>query len=267
MNASALRLYALTMKRQFPGYYASCPPGLPIVAGDYGVVEDAVFSRLGSISEFGIDLDVENTNESVSYELSTGEGLQLEFKPAVEAQVPPLHARLEVTFDKENLVFFSASGCKTSRLRSPLSLSPKLQRVREQGDWRDEYVFVGEVINSGNTTVIVSASSGASIELEAEAKTVPYVDLSNASTKIRAAKQKNLAFKATSAELTPLFKLFKLDKPGFLGQRSDRIVKAITAGGSSANDEVSAQAWQVVDASESQAGWRLRMWHSEGEAV
>jgi len=105
--------------------HANFPPNRPIALGDYGVLRDHIFERLGNVSQLGVHLQtIPGAGRSTfQFKSKGGVDFQLIAKGEVEpGGVPAVRAALELKFSGENAVFFAAAGCTVDAVDDLLAL-------------------------------------------------------------------------------------------------------------------------------------------------
>src|SRR5690349_18028756 len=112
MSAQVDRIYKLAFRRNFTNYEGNFPPNRQLLLGDYGVMKNGYFSRLGNIADIHADLKVKvlkdlspghetfKSSGSVSFQ-STAKGEMLVSGAALKASI-------DIEFESENSVFFSS---------------------------------------------------------------------------------------------------------------------------------------------------------------
>jgi hypothetical protein len=199
------------VKDAFHVFYASFPLSEGYRLGDFGILDDSVFRRLGNISEFQLGGFGERSDSTATSQLdfTSKSGVSVEFhgKASMAGSVP-VKAGLDVSFSTENAVMFNAAGCQASAIDDQVKLATAIMDLFERGQWRKEYVVVTTLVRAKTTTVLVSSSDSAKISLEASTDRIDAIDLGDASLQLAIKSFKDIAVKiVTEGGLTPLLGL------------------------------------------------------------
>ena len=213
--------YCEQIKNHFKVFYATFPPNQPYELGDFGVLNDDVFVRLGNVkNRFGMTFAVRaGEAKSPAIDFTSKGSVAVEFRGKAEAAVGtvPVKAGLDITFARENSVFFNAADCTLDSVEDQVALGEQILALYAQKKWEKKYALVTGVLRARSTTAIVSSSSNSSISLDA-ASDVPVIDLADASLKLSVKRVKDVALKiVTEGELVPLMSLSKI-QGGFFSE-------------------------------------------------
>ncbi|MCW5966431.1 MAG: lipase family protein [Bryobacterales bacterium] len=194
--------------------HANFPLGSKRELGDYGVIQDHVFRRLGNIRQLGISFETQQSGAESAYQFESRGGVDVNLIAKGDLQpggIPAVKAGLGIRFSRENAVFFAAAGCTSRSIDDVKSLQPQLIALRNQNLWESDYYVVIEVVHARNTTAVVSAGSDSEILLEAKSAEVPAIELGDASLDLGVKRSRNMALKVvTDGEQFPLMQLARL---------------------------------------------------------
>jgi len=213
MNTMA-RIYARDIHTHFSIYYANWPPGKPVELGDFGIMEDCIFDKLGNINDiYDIEFTREQESLPVTYEYSSSGSVEIKYHAAGELEsTGKANAGLEINFSSENAVYFNVANCVHHSIENKINFSNQIMDLFEKKKWELDYVVVTSLIESSAATVLISGSGskGASISLEASNKKSKPNDLllhSKSSIKL----ERNIGFKAVAEKgLKPLLGVGKI---------------------------------------------------------
>jgi hypothetical protein len=214
--------YCEQLKRHFKKFHATFPPNEPLKLGDFGVLHDDVFERLGNVrSRFGVDF-AERLGLATAplIDFSSKGSVEIEFTAAggTTGGGVPIKAGIELKFSRSDAVFFNAAACTFDSIEDQVELGERILKLYDDGRWERKFVVVTSLMRAGATTIVVSSSSNSSITLEASTPGVAAIDLADASLKLSIKRLKDVALKiVTAGEITPLIGLSKIHGGIFSG--------------------------------------------------
>jgi hypothetical protein len=206
-------------------------PGDRVSLGDVGVMDGDRFIRQSTLAET-VGLGLGGTRNApwggFSYRsegaVSVSVGALAGAKDPVAA-VGKAGGRVKVTFDREHAVLLEMRGGRRVAVEDQLHLQTQLTRAWERDAWKPEWCVVTEVVESAETTVLVSTQSKASIDLETDVALDPggLASLADAKLGLRRSVSDGIGIEMLAEPgATPLFKALRLKK-GFWG-RSPKVV-------------------------------------------
>jgi hypothetical protein len=187
-------------------YYPTWLPSVNMLLGDYGILDDDIFTKQGNIRDFGIKFkaslgakfpDLEYKSQGVSStDIAAGFGgfanVGLQFK-----------------FARKFDTFFVIAGCQQSLMLSQPAIMQKAQKAFAENGMKNYYIVV-EVMKADATTILIASDKNAEFQVEAKSEVIPKIDLKNPSIALAHKKATNMGFKITAAPgLTPLIGLSK----------------------------------------------------------
>jgi hypothetical protein len=197
-------------------YYATWLPGTPVGLGAIGTMQANQFIPQDDIARFGFKVIAKRDRTADTFEYSTKNGVDVDTKTAGSISpdvpnVPRAKAGMKLRFKRSDAVWFAASGCKMDRIDNQLELAKLIKDLYKSGQWKREWVVVTHVVKAASATVLVSASRGASAELEVQGKASTPLGKAEASTRSTLKADSSMAFKIVAEKgLTPLFRLTEL---------------------------------------------------------
>ncbi|WP_410220692.1 hypothetical protein [Pedobacter sp.] len=218
MANSIAKVYSDAVKENQKVLYGVWEPGFPVKLGDFGVMEGNIFVQQGNIANIeelkDLKIKIRKDNSSDEKFFTSKTGVQFELKPQVKANVQnvPVNASIEISFSKENAVFFNAAQCRFEMIENKFQVGQRLLELHKKNKniWRREYVLVTDRVVAKRALIVISTSNDYSITLEAAAK-VPVIDLANASLGLSIKSQKSSGYKVVTEEgLIPLIGLSKI---------------------------------------------------------
>ncbi|MCH9683969.1 MAG: hypothetical protein K0V04_21225 [Deltaproteobacteria bacterium] len=166
------------IRRQLQRHAAWLPVVSPFSLGDYGIYERGIFSRLGNITDLGVDFDpLPGGTATLKFETSAG----LEVSLFVEGQgkVPQLPAT-----DVQAKAEFEYKRARSFLLRAPSLTSTALSDIAgtathlaQHPRWRRRYKLVTELLVADEATIIATASRNNTVTVEGKANVLKdFVD-------------------------------------------------------------------------------------------
>ncbi len=203
-------------------YNAAWPPGIRVVLGDIGVIDDDVFMPLTSLEQFGIRLEHAPAGHDMAFEYASAGSVDVGFK--VRGDVSPMlpnvpidQAGLGINFTRENATVFRAEGGVQQRFADETRLRGEIRSLIWAGLWDRDWHVITDVIDAKSTAALVSRSSGASVEVSVSADvSAGGLELltTDAGAKIVASRSMQIAVIATNG-LTPLFRAKRVKRRWF----------------------------------------------------
>jgi hypothetical protein len=187
----AARQFDQVLKDQLNIHAAWVPILNTFKIGDYGVVSDGVFVKIGNISsDFG-----------VSFEQAPGQGITLNFTSkgtniyrvagSAEVNVFPesdAEAKFTVEFNKESSFLLRANLAMTEMQ----NLNQVAQGLSAKPDWRNKFRVVHAVYIGRNCALISSTANNSKIELVGKAKALKQFDIGAASVEVSATNKREI---------------------------------------------------------------------------
>jgi hypothetical protein len=206
---------------------AAYPPNRPVALGDYGTLDDGVFSRRGNVADFGIAIEAQAGEAPMSREFRSRQVSKAIFDAGAKLQSGVVVAApaLELGFEAEFSVYAAVAGCTLHEVKNVQALGRGLLEAAKRGDWDTDWVVVTSLIASSNTTVIVARGRGTRMVLSAKAE-VAQIDLADANLALRvtfdsSSSEAWVTEKVTreGAKLTPFFWLHRIKANLFGGNK------------------------------------------------
>jgi len=219
--------------------YATWPIGALVKLGDYGRVEGTRFQRKGNIyDDFGIQLEPDESPVGLVFDFQSVGIDETKAKARASGSAgagsAAAIAKATLKFANSNSVYFRSIRLTYSRIDNFSAVSKAIMEKFKAGSWEGSNAFVHDLFSSGGTTVIVSTSANAVIDIEAGVKGLEQIDLADANAKLSSTHSVNVGLKVIANkvedsfcdQLVPLFSLSGV-RPRFswfpfLGEKSVR---------------------------------------------
>jgi len=223
MATSIAKVYADTVKKNQRVLYGVWEPGFPVKLGDYGIMNGNIFVQIGNISELHDlkSLTIKTRKDDTKDEkfFTSQHGVEFTLNPKGSGVINGVetNASIDISFSKENSIFFNAAECAYEMIENKYELGRRLLDIHRKSKetWRREFVVVTDLVVSKRALILISTASDYAISFEADAKT-PIIDLAKASIGLTLKSQKSSGYKVVTEEgLIPLVGLSKI-QPSFL---------------------------------------------------
>ncbi len=205
------QLYASNIRTQV-GLFATWLPNAEIKIGHYGPVNGALFQPFSQLT--GLCSQPGPAKATYDFTIAADRAINTQAKALADAGVTKGNVLLEVHFQKEAAVSFSAPDAVITRVTDIRALGKKLVGMMNLGEWDRKHAIVVEVVTAPKGTIIASEKAGAEVKFEVGANTPisPQImaDLDE-STSLRSYKGVG-ARVIGEGPLTPLFRLAFLQK-------------------------------------------------------
>ena len=203
--------YAKEIKKHLR-YHATWEPGTPLKLGDFGVVEDGVFTYMANVGDYGITFDVRNDNTKNSFDYSSGNSVIVTAKLAGEiapkgSVLKEVDAGFIVEFSKENAFLFKLNRTKAILVENKKKLGDEFIKCYKKENWNEKLIVITELIEAESGTILISSGNESKIELKANAGIgIPGLDIADADLQLSILNDKNVTIKIIAEQgLTPLF--------------------------------------------------------------
>src|ERR1051325_9375476 len=116
--------YCDQMKKNFKVLYAVFPVNEPLVLGDYGILNDTVFVRIGNVKDFGVDIGKprEFPEHTSNLDFTSEGSVSIDFHAKADTATPPIKAGIDISFSSKHSVFFNAAGCVPTSIADQVAL-------------------------------------------------------------------------------------------------------------------------------------------------
>jgi hypothetical protein len=229
-NSSKLnvrQIYTDEIKKS-TGYYPSWFPGNKVSVGDIGRITKSGYQHEANLKDLNIPYSVTSPRKiktvydhSSRGSVSTTTKLKGKTMPGITS-IPINEAGFGLKFSKQSAIRFRAIGCRLKSIKNLIPIEHELiRRYRlpdsDRDKWPKNRVVIVEVVEAQGTTVIISQSKNAQIELSAGGKIgAGGLDLANAKIRFTTTFESGIetSFKTVAVRgLTPLFRTAGITDP------------------------------------------------------
>jgi hypothetical protein len=181
--------------------YATWPIGSLLQVGDYGTLQGTMFNRIGNIADarFKIKCKEAQSPARLVFEFKSAEIEETKLRAGASANVTgtpaTVNAKATLNFAKSNSVYFRSTRLSYMRLDNFADVSQAIMDAFKKGAWDGNLVFIQDLFISKGTTVIISISDGATIDIEATAKGIEQIDLADVNAGLSFTHDRNVGLK------------------------------------------------------------------------
>lgn len=177
--------------------------------GDYGLVSDGLFQRMGNIREFGVDVDGVDTN-SVKLDFKS-EGTRL-VSLVGDAEVDalpdsPIEASLKIEFSQNDSYYAKAAQASVQEIPNLREVAEKLAKA---DGWRRKYRVVRATVTGQDCVIVTSKAANASFELKGKADALKQLGAATVGAGISVASEKDVGLSIVGDTGVVGLRLFKL---------------------------------------------------------
>lgn len=165
-------------------YAAWFPVTTPFGIGDYGLIQNGVFQKIGHLDDLrpdGFDVAVRTTaGQPISIDFLS-EGARA-IKVVAGGEVPQLpaanvEAKLTYEFTRKNSFVVKASEMNVERMDNIQQVADKLAQLRRNNKWSYKYRVVSATYTGKNCLVLLATEAGTKVEFDASASALKQLDL------------------------------------------------------------------------------------------
>jgi hypothetical protein len=178
--------YNFALKRVGGFHAAWFPLTAPFQLGDYGLIHDGVFEKLGSINDLRSDsfkTGIRNVaGNPVQLDLVTEGVNTIKTVVGADAAVPnfpdaDVNASLTYEFHKENSFVVKCASMSVQRMENIHEVAEGLARLRRENKWKHQFKVVSAVYTGETPLVLLTSKANTKITFEAKANALKQLDL------------------------------------------------------------------------------------------
>jgi hypothetical protein len=179
--------YSKALHRQAGFYAAWFPVTVPIGIGDYGLIQNGVFNKIGHLDDLradGFNVQIRTAKGAPTSIDFLSEGART-IRAVAGAEVPTslpvanVEAKITYEFDKKNSFVVKASEINVEQMQNIREVADELARLRRQNKWSHSYRVVSATYTGQNCLVLLSSEAGTKVEFVAAASALQQLDLGN----------------------------------------------------------------------------------------
>ncbi len=224
--------YTRELFRQFR-YLAAWLPGTPFALGDIGILNGKQYTKIGNLGDekykIKFEIEEDTTPGDINHQSKGAVTVSAKISGAAKltnSTLEELEAGFNVSFSKENAIFFKAKGTYNHSIKDQIKLGDQILQLYKDGKWDKDYVVITELVKADSSTILISSQKNSSIDIKANASLGnKTLDIADASLELGAKFSKGISTELIcAAGLTPLFKVSKV-KTRFLGSPIFEVAK------------------------------------------
>jgi hypothetical protein len=193
--------------------------------GDYGLISDGVFSKLGNISEFNVSFN-QSTGPSVSINYKSDVSRVTKFAGGAQVQAIPasaIDAKVTLQFDKAKSFLIKSPTIKVSAIGNVQQVANQLKKAN---GWRKKWKVIFETYHAEDAVVMSTIDAGTEISFGGNASALESLNLgkTDVNFSIEGNKQMGLDIQGKAGVIAlGLFKLKLIgDGPVFLSEEEKK---------------------------------------------
>ncbi len=211
--SSLANIYTDAIKNNLKPLFGNWEPTKPIRLGDYGYLDKGLFLPIGNIvKDYGLKFKSIKTKGDSNKSFYSQDGVSIAVSPEVMPDADktlPLKAKLEISFAKENCIYFNAEGCGYENIGDIFTLGTEILKLHEIGKWNKDYVVVTDRIQASVCLIVISGSNKAFISFESKIEHKP--NIASIGGNLNIVKQQDIGYLVnSSSNIVPLMALAKL---------------------------------------------------------
>jgi hypothetical protein len=176
--------------------------------GDYGVVSDGVFVKMGHIREFEVDFNrAPGAASSIDFK---SEGTSL-FRLVGDVQVDALpdsdiEAKLKIQFSHANSFLIKA----VLSMEQMTNVHQVARQLNQTDGWRRKFRVISHIYTGNDCTIISSRAANSEITLSGIASMIKQLDLGKASADLSVTSTKDIGLEVVGKSGSVGLRMFKL---------------------------------------------------------
>ncbi|MGR7026213.1 hypothetical protein [Geodermatophilus sp. URMC 62] len=201
--------YNKRLHSEIGAYAAWLPMANQFELGDFGLISQGFFQRLGNIREFGVqvtgregkpvELDYRSDGTRV---VSVAGGVEVDMLPAA-----PIAARLRIEFRDREAYYLKASRSTVEEIPNLHEVAAKLANAP---GWRKKYRVVWTTITGHDCIIATSTASSASLVLGGQADALLQVGVGAIGADVQVVSEEDVGIRVVGQTGVVGLKLFKL---------------------------------------------------------
>jgi hypothetical protein len=176
--------YVSSVRKQLKRF-ATWDPGAPVRLGDYGVLRQRTFERLGHVDEFGIDpkqlgsiqsdpatFEFTTVGTTVAQAEASGRG-------SATPKLPSARASITVRFAADDSLFIRAHESRWIELAHVREVADALRKTNR---WDFSWKIVAGLRTASSLSVLMGAEAGCSVKIEGSADALQQLNVGTLKT-------------------------------------------------------------------------------------
>ena len=181
-----------SLHEQLNCHLAWLPIANTFALGDYGVFSRGVFTKMGSVSEFGAGFTPQDSG-AVKLNFASAGTTVVNLLGDVAVDVLPagaLNAKIKLSFKSANSFLLKAGKVTVSEIQD---LRKLMNQLKDRPDWRRSYKVVAKVWRARDAALLAAAEPSTEVTLGGDVPSLEQFGLGNVSASLRVGKNKELS--------------------------------------------------------------------------
>ena len=203
--------------------------------GDYGIISEGVFTKMGNIREFNVAYTTAEGPDA-SIDFTSADTTVVKFAAGVEVSVIPagaIDAKISFKFEKERSFLVQAPVIKMTAIDNVNQVATQLKK---SDAWERKWKVVYQVYHAIDPVIVSTISAGTEITFSGDANALKELKVGNASVELGTNKELGLKVMGKAGIIgLGLFKLgiigggpkFLLEEEGETVQAAIEVIRAI----------------------------------------
>ena len=205
--------YNRVLRRHTLHFAAWSPISDPYAVGDYGLLRNGVFQKLGHIRDFGVDFGTEQ-GHPVAFDFSSTQVSTVRMQADVEVPVfqnVDVAATLTFQFEGDFLALVKSPVVNVEIMRSTQAVARRLDATP---GWKHRYRVVWKVYSGAPALIVSSLGRGTKVELAGRASALRKFELGDSMVGVRVTSQHDLKIEGAAGPIA--LDLFRVRQSGAL---------------------------------------------------
>lgn len=201
--------FSKAMHSQIKAHAAWVPIANSYALGDYGLISDGVFTKLGNIAEFGVTFEVEQSpGASMSFASDATRLVKLVGGAEVDAlPQAPIEAKLRIEFGGKNAFVAKADAITVAGIANVAQVATRLAKT--QG-WKRRHRVVRELWTARGGVIALSGDDHAALELSGRADALKLVELGKVEAGVTVSSEHHVGYSSVGQTGVVGLSLFRL---------------------------------------------------------
>lgn len=217
--------------RQLNVHAAWVPVTTPFKLGDYGLISDGVFKKLGNITnDFGISFTQE-TGQDASLSFVSEDTIVVDANTGAEINLNPsgdLKANVTFRFQRDKSFLVKAPVINVSLIENVNQVALKLKQAKE---WHKKFKVVYQVYVAKKPLIVCTNEGGTDVTISAEGSALKQFNVGTASASFSLKTNRALGLEISGETGVIALGLFRLNfltgKPKFMGGEVEKEIEQI----------------------------------------
>ena len=183
------------MKRQLRAHVAWAPISNPFKLGDYGLIANGVFTKMGNTQEeFGISFN-QAKGPDASLDFTSDSTSVVNFAGGAQVNVIPegaVDAKVTFKFNKERSILIKSPTISVSNIENVRAV---FNQLKSKEGWQRKFIVVHQTYLAQDAVVMTTIDAGTEITFSGNASALKQLKLADASVQFGSSKKLGLEFK------------------------------------------------------------------------